>query len=205
MQLIDQPHETRPATDEGADVEPPTGPADGRDERHRNDLHRQMASLLPDLRAFARFLTRDVTAADDLVQDTVVRALAAQASFQPGTNLKAWLFTIERNAFYEQMRQKRREVRLLSEQSPVMDVSPEAHRRSDLSDLQRMLWSLPPLLREALVLVGAQELSHEEAAAICGVPIGTMKARVSRARGQLNRAMHDQTAESAGRSGDASG
>ena len=154
-----------------------------------------MGRLLPDLRAFARFLTRDAHAADDLVQDTVVRALAAQGSFQDGTNLKAWLFTIERNAFYEQARRTRREVRLLSEQvleagaqSPEAQ-SPEAHRRAELSDLSRMLWTLPPLLREALVLVGAQELSHEEAASICGVPIGTMKARVSRARGQLARSM----------------
>lgn len=154
------------------------------------DVHREMGRLLPDLRAFARFLTRDASAADDLVQDTVVRALAAQGSFQDGTNLKAWLFTIERNAFYEQARRARREVRLLSEQRPQSEASPpEAHRRAELTDLSRMLWTLPPLLREALVLVGAQELSHEEAAAICSVPIGTMKARVSRARSQLARSM----------------
>ncbi len=163
-----------------------------------NDVHRLMAALLPDLRGFARFLTRDPTAADDLVQDTVVRALAAQHSFQPGTNLKAWLFTIERNAFYEQMRRRRRETQLLSEQVPdAVDLqAPEAHRRSELSDLQRLLWTLPPLLREALVLVGAQELSHEEAATICGVPVGTMKARVSRARGQLARTMSREQQES---------
>ena len=152
------------------------------------DVHRGMGQVLPDLRAFARFLTRDGSAADDLVQDTVVRALAARNSFQPGTNLKAWLFTIQRNAFYEQARRAKREVRLLSEQMPEAEAqSPEAHRRAELADLSRMLWTLPPLLREALVLVGAQELSHEEAAAICGVPVGTMKARVSRARGQLAR------------------
>lgn len=169
-----------------------------------DDVHRQMARLLPDLRAFARFLTRDATAADDLVQDTVVRALAAQASFQPGTNLKAWLFTIERNAFYEQVRRRRRETQLLSEQVPDVEAqSPEAHRRSDLSDLQRMLWTLPPLLREALVLVGAQELSHEEAASICGVPIGTMKARVSRARGQLARTMNGEATDAGRRTPDA--
>ncbi len=155
------------------------------------DIRRQMTKLLPDLRAFARFLTRDATAADDLVQDTVVRALAAQDSFQPGTNLKAWLFTIQRNGFYETIRRRKRETRIMSEQGGGESHAtvPEAHRRSELSDLQRMLWTLPPLLREALVLVGAQELSHEEAATICGVPVGTMKARVSRARGQLVRTM----------------
>lgn len=182
------PHKTLVHQNRGRDVAPTQALG--------ADVHDQMSGLLPDLRAFARFLTRDVTAADDLVQDTVVRALAAQASFQLGTNLKAWLFTIERNAFYEQMRRKRREVRLLSEQMPVVEPqSPEAYRRGDLSDLQRVLWTLPPLLREALVLVGAQELSHEEAARICGVPVGTMKARVSRARSQLARTMGDGRTE----------
>jgi RNA polymerase sigma factor (sigma-70 family) len=153
-------------------------------------FHRGISGLLPDLRGFARFLTRDSTLADDLVQDTVVRALAAQDSFDPGTNLKAWLFTIQRNAFYEQARRRRREQQLLDQQRPpAVSEAPQAVGRVEVADLQTMLWSLPPLLREALVLVGAQELSHEQAAAICGVPVGTMKARVSRARSQLARAM----------------
>jgi len=149
--------------------------------------------MLPELRAFARFLTRDAAAADDLVQDTMVRALAAQSSFQVGTNLKAWLFTIERNAFYEQARRRKREVRVLAESAPPEQTQrPEAHVRGDLTDLQRLLFTLPPLMREALVLVGAQELTHEEAAAICGVPVGTMKARVSRARSALARMMEEE-------------
>ena len=151
-------------------------------------LRRELASLLPDLRAFARFLARDPVAADDLVQDTVVRALAALGQFRPGTNLKAWLFTIERNAFYEQGRRRRREARLLDGRTEAEgSEAPQQIRRAEVSDLQRLLFLLPPLLREALVLVGAQEMSHEEAAAICGVPIGTMKARVSRARTALSR------------------
>jgi len=151
-----------------------------------SDLHRLIAVLLPDLRGFARFLTRDATAADDLVQDTVVRALAARAQFEPNTNLKAWLFTIQRNAFYEQTRRRRRETRVLNERLPDPEsTAPDAAMRGEVSDLQRMLFTLPPLLREALVLVGAQELSYEQAAAICGVPVGTVKARVSRARTQL--------------------
>ena len=151
-------------------------------------LRRELASLLPDMRAFARFLARDPVAADDLVQDTVVRALAALGQFRPGTNLKAWLFTIERNAFYEQARRRRREARLLEGRSQADPTeAPQQIRRAEVDDLQRLLFLLPPLLREALVLVGAQEMSHEEAAAICGVPIGTMKARVSRARSALSR------------------
>ncbi len=154
------------------------------------DLHRRMAVLLPELRGFARSLTREAVAADDLVQDTLVRALAARQQFQPDTNLKAWLFTIQRNAFYEQIRRRRRESRVLSERMPdAASALPDAALRGELSDLQRLLFTLPPLLREALVLVGAQELSYEQAAAICAVPVGTVKARVSRARTQLARAM----------------
>jgi RNA polymerase sigma factor (sigma-70 family) len=151
-------------------------------------LKRELARLLPDLRAFARFLARDPVAADDLVQDTVVRALGALGQFRPGTNFKAWLFTIERNAFYEQGRRRRREDRVLREQAGRATAeAPAAFARGDVGDLQRLLFTLSPLLREALVLVGVQELSHEAAAAICGVPIGTMKARVSRARSALSR------------------
>ncbi len=153
-------------------------------------LHRQIAELLPDLRGFARFLTRDAVAADDLVQDTLVRALAAIDQFQDGSNLKAWLFTIQRNGFYETARRHRRETRILNEELPVpANAAPDAGRRGEVSDLQRALFALPPQLREALVLVGAQELSYEQAAAVCGVPTGTVKARVSRARARLATAL----------------
>jgi len=154
-------------------------------------LRAAVTGLLPDLRGFARFLTRDPVAADDLVQDTLVRALGGLAQFRPDSNLKAWLFTIERNAFYEQSRRRRRESELIGEHGLLGQAgqSPEAGARGEVRDLQRLLFALPPLLREALVLVGAQELTYEEAAGICGVPTGTMKARVSRARSQLARAM----------------
>lgn len=149
-------------------------------------LRPQILALLPDLRGFARFLARDRTLADDLVQETLVRALGALGQFQAGTNLKAWLFTIQRNAFFEQARRRRREdVAVRAHFAGGEAEGPAQHGAADLSDLQRMLFSLPPLLREALVLVGAQEMSHDEAAAICGVPVGTMKARVSRARSKL--------------------
>ena len=153
-------------------------------------LRREIAALLPDLRAFARFLARDRAAADDLVQDTVVRALAALDQFTPGTNLKAWLFTIQRNAFYEGVRRRRREDAAMRGRVAETEAgAPQQLARSEISDLQQVIWTLPPLLREALILVAAQELTHEEAAAICGVPVGTMKARLSRARGLLSRTM----------------
>jgi RNA polymerase sigma factor (sigma-70 family) len=153
-------------------------------------LRKQMLALLPDLRAFARFLVRDRSAADDLVQDTIVRSLSALPQFQVGTNLKAWLFTILRNQFFEQTRRRRREQTALSVGFPVDEAArPAQGDPADLRDLSRLLWRLPPLLRESLVLVGAQELTHDEAARICGVPVGTMKARVSRARTQLAQIM----------------
>lgn len=156
---------------------------------------REIAALLPDLRAFARFLARDRAAADDLVQDAVVRALGALDQFVPGTNLKAWLFTILRNAFYEGLRRRRREAAALHGRLAVAEAgAPEQLARSDIADLQQVIWRLPPLLREALILIGAQELSHDEAAAICGVPVGTMKARLSRARAVLAR-MAEQAGE----------
>jgi RNA polymerase sigma-70 factor (ECF subfamily) len=150
------------------------------------DPRADLILLLPALRGYARFLVRDATEADDLVQDTVVRALGALSQFQPGTNLRAWLFTILRNAFNEQARRRRTERSVLRQSFDADEVRAAAqHGRLDLADLQRHMFALSPLLREALVLVGAQELSYEEAAIICNVPVGTMKARVSRARRQL--------------------
>ena len=153
-------------------------------------LRAHMAALLPELRGFARFLVRDRTAADDLVQDALVRALAAMDQFQPGTNLKAWLFTIVRNAFYESARKRKRETQLLAAHAlPEEGTRPVVEARQAVQDLQALLWDLPPLLREALILVGAQEMTYEEAAVVCAVPVGTVKARVSRGRTALAAAL----------------
>ena len=152
------------------------------------DLRREIIALLPDLRGFARFLVRNRAMADDVVQDTLVRALGALHQFEPGTNLKAWLFTILRNQFYEQARRRKREVAAMDARFTGEEgASPQQLARAELHELQALIWRLPPLLREALILVGAQELSHDEAAAICQVPVGTMKARLSRARAALSR------------------
>ena len=159
------------------------------------DLRREITILLPDLRGFARFLVRDRAMADDVVQDTLVRALAALHQFEPGTNLKAWLFTILRNQFYEQARRRKRETAAMDASfQPEEGARPQQLARAELHELQALIWRLPPLLREALILVGAQELSHEEAAAICQVPVGTMKARLSRGRAALARLV-EQDAE----------
>lgn len=153
-------------------------------------LQSDMAALLPDLRAFARFLVRDRNAADDLVQDGLVRALGALDQFRADTNLKAWLFTIVRNSFYESTRRRKRETIVMQGQRADTGAErPEAEARAAVRDLQNLIWTLPPLLREALILVGAQEMTYEEAALVCTVPVGTIKARVSRGRVALADAM----------------
>lgn len=155
-------------------------------EDHRR---RSLAGLLPELRAFARFLTGSRVEADDLVQEAVVRTLQALPRLEADTDLRAWCMAVVRNTFYEQLRRRKREARRLAEagEPPVSQAAQEVP--GQLRDLGRALAALPPLLREALVLVGAQGLSHEAAAQVCGVPLGTMKARVSRARRQLAGAL----------------
>lgn len=153
-----------------------------------------MVRLLPDLRGYARFLVRDPAMADDLVQEALMRALAALPNFRPvgdgDGGLRGWLFTILRNTFYEQARRRRTE-RAVMARAPLAEegASPTQHGHMALAELQRHLFELPPLFREALVLVGAHGLSYEEAAGICNVPVGTMKARVSRGRTLLARVM----------------
>jgi RNA polymerase sigma-70 factor (ECF subfamily) len=146
--------------------------------------------LLPDLRAFSRFLCRDRAAADDLVQNTVVVAISKQHQFEAGTNLKAWLFTIMRSRFYSSLRstQRRGEVNEPDDlaNAPALD---RAEASADLIDLSKALWRIIPEYREALMLVGACGFSYEEAAGLCECSIGTMKARVSRARTQLAEAL----------------
>ena len=153
-------------------------------------LRRAMTALLPDLRRYARFLLRDAAEADDLVQEALTRALAALPGYRNDGNMRGWLFTIQRNVFYEQARRRRTERVVLADAGLGGEHSaPAQHGHVDLADLTRHLFELSPLLREALVLVGAHGLSYDDAAAVCAVPVGTMKARVSRARARLGLAM----------------
>ncbi|MFC0410370.1 sigma-70 family RNA polymerase sigma factor [Roseomonas elaeocarpi] len=153
-----------------------------------NDRFRhELASLLPDLRAFSRFLARDPTAADDLVQEALVRALRAESQWQQGTSLRAWSFSILRNTFYEGRRRGRVEQRVLEAVAPREEQAEEArqHARMEVQGLDHALSSLPAEQREALVLVGALGFSYEEGAKVANVAVGTLKARVSRARRNL--------------------
>lgn len=150
------------------------------------DIKNQILALLPDLRAFARSLARDPTRADDLVQDTIVKAWSNFDKFQPGTDLRAWLFTILRNHFYSELRKIKREV-----EDPngaiagAVSILPRQLDHVALADFNAALATLGDEQREALVLVGASGFSYEEAAAICGCAIGTVKSRVNRARARL--------------------
>ena len=150
------------------------------------DFKRDMLSVLPSLRAFAMSLCGHHDRADDLVQDTVMKAWAKQSNFEPGTNMRAWLFTILRNEFYSQMRKSGREVQD-SEGSFTNNVAiqPEQHGQMDMQDFRTALAKLPDNQREAIVLVGASGLSYEEAAEICECAVGTIKSRVNRARARL--------------------
>ncbi len=143
-------------------------------------------TLLPDLRAFARFMCRERESADELVQNTVLAALDKQDQFAPGTNLKGWLFTIMRNRFYSDLRRRRRRPTVLEDAAaavlPAVD-NPQA--TLELKELSAALWNLSPQAREALILVGAGGFSYEEAARLCECSVGTLKARVSRARRHL--------------------
>ncbi|WP_102867124.1 sigma-70 family RNA polymerase sigma factor [Pseudovibrio exalbescens] len=146
----------------------------------------QLLGHLPSLRAFARSLSGSADRADDLVQDTLMKAWSKQSSFEAGTNLRAWLFTILRNEFLTQARKQGREQ---SSGDPSyadgLAVLPEQPSSLDLKDLRAALKQLPDDQREAIVLVGALGMSYEEAAEICGCALGTLKSRVNRARSRL--------------------
>lgn len=145
-----------------------------------------LVECIPHLRAFARSLARNREQADDLVHDAVVRALAAESQFCPGTNFKAWIFTILRNLYYNRWREQRVRSALLEDPALAAGhVGPSQEVALKLRDFKRAFWRLGADQREALVLVGASGLSYEAAAAICRCPVGTVKSRVSRARQQL--------------------
>jgi RNA polymerase sigma-70 factor (ECF subfamily) len=166
-----------------------------------------LLEAVPHLRAFARSLTRNRDQADDLVNDTVVRAIAASNQFTPGTNFRAWVFTILRNLFYNQGRRGAGRFTSIDEvfvDEPSEMASQEASLEFD--DFRRAFWQLPEHHREALILVGASGLNYEDAAKICGCQVGTMKSRVSRARTELRRMLDEDTvAAKRGESGPVTG
>lgn len=149
---------------------------------------KDLTALIPQMRAFARGLCRDMTAAEDLAQDGLLRAWTAQASYRSGTNLKAWVFTIMRNQSYSERRVAWRNVALdqqMAEETLVAISNPTA--TLELDELRRAMLLLPDEQREAVILIGAAGCSYEEASAMCDCPVGTVKSRASRGRRQLGR------------------
>lgn len=146
---------------------------------------------LPAMRAFAISLTRDVTVADDMVQDAIEKAWVNIDKFQPGTNLRAWLFTILRNTYYSARRRVAREVPDADGIHTKTLVEKPAHDgRLHLTDFRSAFAQLSDEQREALLLVGASGFSYEEASEMCGVAVGTIKSRIGRARQRLAELMH---------------
>ena len=147
------------------------------------DFKYQLAAVIPHLRAFGRSLSGSRDLADDLVQETLLKAWAARKRFQAGTNMRAWTFIILRNLFLSQMRR----VRFKGEwdditAAKILAAPASQDRHIELGDMQRALMHLPQPQREALILVGAGGFAYEEAADICGCAVGTIKSRVARGR-----------------------
>jgi RNA polymerase sigma-70 factor (ECF subfamily) len=152
----------------------------------KNTFEADLIALIPKLRAFGRSLCGSPVEGDDLAQEALAKAWASRASYQPGSNLKAWTFMILRNLFYSDRRRSWRSCQLdqdEAERTLVAVTSPTG--RLELDELRRALNMLPAEQREALILVGAAGLTYEEAAEICGCAVGTVKSRVCRARARL--------------------
>ena len=164
-----------------------------------DSVRNAILAAVPSLRAFAISLCGNVDRADDLVQETMLRAIANIDSFQPGTNMPAWLFTILRNHFRSEYRKRRREVEDSDgHHAASLKQQPEQHGHIELNEFRTALALLPSDQREALILVGASGFSYEEAAAICGCAVGTIKSRVNRARTRLAEILNVHSAEDYG-------
>lgn len=161
-------------------------------------LRDDLVAAIPNMRAFAISLCGNRDRADDLVQEALVKAWNHLESFEQGTNLKAWLFTILRNAYFSELRKTKREIADSDGQFAARQAVPaEQQGHLDLVDLNNALAKLPADQREAVILVGAEGFSYEDAAGICGCAVGTVKSRVNRARTKLAELMSDEPANEA--------
>lgn len=172
-------------SDENGETEPHEALSD-------EEFKRELAAVIPHLRAFGRSLSGSRDLADDLVQETLLKAWSARARFQAGTNLRAWTFIILRNHFLSQMRRARFRGEWDELAADRLLAAPAGQdKQIELADLQRGLMQLPASQREALILVGAGGFAYEEAAEICGVAVGTIKSRVARGRAALEQVLED--------------
>jgi RNA polymerase sigma-70 factor, ECF subfamily len=159
------------------------------------DIRSRVVAEIPRLRRYARALTRDVTAADDLVQDCLIRAMSKGHLWQEGTDLRAWLFTILHNTYVNHVRRSALEGRTMAlsdtvtETGTTLTIVPNQDKRLEVRDLERALAKLPDEQRLALLLVGMEGMNYDEAAGVFGVPIGTIRSRLSRGREALRQLM----------------
>ena len=156
-----------------------------------SDFARLLQNEIPRLRRYARALTRDAARADDLVQSCLVRAIAKEHLWEPGTDLRAWLFTILHNQNVNEIRRSVREgvVVAVEDVVPVLTVAPRAGASLQLRDLERAIRLLPEEQRQVILLVGLEGMRYEEVAAVLDIPIGTVRSRLSRGREMLRRLM----------------
>ncbi|MBK5264880.1 MAG: sigma-70 family RNA polymerase sigma factor [Alphaproteobacteria bacterium] len=153
-----------------------------------DEFKKQLADVIPHLRAFGRSLSGNRDLADDLVQETLLKAWAARDRFQAGTNMRAWTFIILRNYYLSQMRRSRFRGEWDELTADRLLAAPAGQdKQVELSDMHRALMELPQSQREALILVGAGGFAYEEAADICRVAVGTIKSRVARGRAALEQ------------------
>ncbi len=150
----------------------------------RESFDAQLLAIIPQLRAFARFLAPSPSEADDLVQDTIIRALKSYRQFDPQTNIKAWCFTILRNLRITAFR-KRTDVAIDDDMLAVMSTGPQQEHSLELKHALKALETLPASQRDVIILVRAGGLSYEEAAAVMGCRLGTIKSRLNRADAAL--------------------
>lgn len=155
-----------------------------------NEFRQALAHVAPHLRAFARALSGSADHADDLAQDTLLKAWAARDRYRAGTNFKAWTFTILRNQFYSETRRNRFRGEYDETVAERILYTPGSQEAAlELSDVLRALEAIPAGYREALILVSVEGMSYEEAADVCNIAVGTVKSRVSRARAMLSNMM----------------
>ena len=178
--------------DSYAEAENGGGPSDAqfaRPERRAVDgsLHREIEALIPRLTRYARTLTRDVGAADELVQDCLGHALGKMHLWEKGTDLRAWLFTILHNRHVSLLRRAARERASIELQKyrPRQTLAPDQVTHLELRDLQRAFAKLPEEQRSAILLVGLEGMRYDEAASVVNVPVGTVRSRVARGRESL--------------------
>lgn len=189
----DHGSERTPAGEWRAEAETPPSSTTDRAPVNGAQLRGEVVASLPALRAFASSLTRNSVEAEDLLQETLAKALANIHQFTPGTNLRAWLFTIERNTFYTVCKKRRRERSCIQEHVRETLMEPAQEWSLKMRSVHEALQRLSAEQREALMLIGGAGLSYAEAAEVGGCAVGTIKSRVNRGRERLLELLQSDT------------